>query len=308
MTEPYSVIHTGMSNIAHWDDAMNDTNDVGPIANHETWLSGAVGSRRLGVSRYEVPAGKATSPQHAEDEEVFYVMSGSGWSVQENGCFAIGPGDVVFYGAYEPAHTVVAGDDGLQFIAFGTSDPPRGLVRFPRIGKVKVMDVLVDGDRTHQWELEGKLDRIEVSDPPDERPRTIRHIDEAPSMDYGFATARFLTRDLGAVGIALNHAKLNPGAPAAPPHCHSMEEELFVVLSGDGVVILGDEETPVRAGSIVGRPPATGVAHAFRAGDNGMELLLFSDKHGNDMCFYPETGQVSLRGLGVVFTPEIERR
>ena len=51
-------------------------------------------------------------------------VAGAGWSVQENGCFAIGAGDVVFYPAYEVAHTVVAGDDGLQFIAFGTSDPP----------------------------------------------------------------------------------------------------------------------------------------------------------------------------------------
>src|SRR3954449_4998756 len=133
------VMDSSMSDVAHWDDAPSDTMDVGPIGNTETWLSGAGATRQLGVSRYEVPAGKATSPQHAEDEEVFYVMAGSGWSVQEDGCFAIGPGDVVFYGAYGPAHTVVAGDDGLQFIAFGTSDPPRGLVRFPRIQKVKAL-------------------------------------------------------------------------------------------------------------------------------------------------------------------------
>src|SRR3954462_11636098 len=112
-------------------------------------------------------------------------MAGSGWSVQEDGCFAIGPGDVVFYRAYEPAPPVVAGDDGLQFIAFGTSDPPRGLVRFPRIQKVKALDVLVDGDRTHQWELEGKLERIEVKDPPDPRPKTIVNIADVEPFAYG---------------------------------------------------------------------------------------------------------------------------
>ena len=294
-----------MPHIAHWDDAPSDTMDVGPIANTETWLSGAVESVRLGVSRYEVPAGKATSPQHAEDEEVFYVLGGSGWSVQENGCFAIGPGDVVFYHAYEIAHTVVAGDDGLSFIAFGTSDPPRGLVRFPRIKKVKVFDVLVDGDRTHQWELEGALDRIEIKDPPDERPKSIRAADEAPARPFDRASGHWLTTGLGARGIALNMARMEPGASAAPKHCHSMEEELFVVLSGGGVVTIGDEEHDVRAGSIVGRPPGTGVAHAFRAGDDGMELLMFSDKHPNDMCFYPDTGKVTLRGLGITFRPEI---
>jgi uncharacterized cupin superfamily protein len=296
---------SSMSEVSHWDDAPSETTTVGPIGNTETWLSGAVGSRRLGVSRYEVPAGQATSPQHAEDEEVFYVMAGSGWSVQENGCFAIGPGDVVYYDAYETAHTVVAGDDGLQFIAFGTSDPPRGLVRFPRIQRVKALDVLVDGDRTHQWELEGALDRVEVKDPPDERPATIRAFDQAPTRDFGETIARWMTQGLGAHGIALNRADMGPGAAAAPKHCHSHEEELFVVLEGDGVVVLGDEEHPVRTGSVVGRPPGTGVAHAFRAGDDGMVLLMFSDKQPGDMTYYPDTGKITFRSLGVTIQPEI---
>jgi hypothetical protein len=39
-------------------------------------------------------------------------------------------------------------------------------------------------------------------------------------------------------------------------HCHASEEEVFVILGGDGVCILGDEEHPVRAGSVVARPSA----------------------------------------------------
>ena len=47
-------------------------------------------------------------------------------------------------------------------------------------------------------------------------------------------------------------------------------------------------EQPVRVGSVVGRPPATGVPHWFRA--------------GSDMTSYPRTGTVRIRGLGVQFT------
>src|SRR4051795_2223412 len=63
------VMDSSMSHVAHWDDAPTDTQDLGTVGNTETWLSGAVDSVRLGVSRYEGPAGKAASPQPAEDEE-----------------------------------------------------------------------------------------------------------------------------------------------------------------------------------------------------------------------------------------------
>src|SRR3954447_15874704 len=294
-----------MRAVAHWDDIPAEKEEAGPIGGTWQELASSAGAVRLGVNRLRMEPGKASSPLHAEDEEVFYILSGFGWSVQEDGCFAIGAGDVVFYRAYEIAHTVVAGDDGLSFIAFGTSDPPRGLVRFPRIQKVKVVDVLVDGDRTHQWELEGALERIAVKDPPDDRPRTIRAAAEAPTSAFGPTTARWLTKGLGARGIALNRADIGPGGAAAPTHCHSHEEELFVVIEGGGVARLGDSEHDVRPGSVVGRPPGTGVAHGFRAGDDGMVLLMFSDKQPGDMTYYPDTGKVTFRSLGITIQPEI---
>ena len=81
-----------------------------------------------------------------------------------------------------------------------------------------------------------------------------------------------------------------------------------MVLDGDGALVLvgpdGEEEHPVRAGGLVARPPGTGVAHGFRAGEHGLTLLMYSDKHPGDLCFYPRSGKVALRGLGVVFRPE----
>jgi hypothetical protein len=34
----------------------------------------------------------------------------------------------------------------------------------------------------------------------------------------------------------------------------------------------------LRAGSVVARPPGTGVAHAFRAGEPGMTLLMYGTR------------------------------
>jgi uncharacterized cupin superfamily protein len=64
---------------------------------------------------------------------------------------------------------------------------------------------------------------------------------------------------------------------------------------------------PRRAGDGVSRPAATGVAHGLRAGEPGLTYLAYGTRAPGDMCFYPETGRVSLRGLGIALrSPEIE--
>jgi uncharacterized cupin superfamily protein len=95
-----------------------------------------------------------------------------------------------------------------------------------------------------------------------------------------------------------------PGKLNAPPHCHSAEEEIFVVLEGEGALLIweADEvaEHPVGTGSAVVRPAGTGVAHAFRAGEEGLKLLMYGTRDPNDICFYPRSGKVVLRGIGLV--------
>jgi uncharacterized cupin superfamily protein len=90
-----------------------------------------------------------------------------------------------------------------------------------------------------------------------------------------------------------------PGARSAPFHCHSAEEEIFVVLAGTGSLRLGEERHPVRTGHVVARPPATGVAHQFIAGDGGLTLLAWGTRVPNDVVWYPDSKKVLLRGIGV---------
>jgi uncharacterized cupin superfamily protein len=111
----------------------------------------------------------------------------------------------------------------------------------------------------------------------------------------------------------LNWLALPAGATGAPPHCHSADEELFVVLEGDGELELWAppnpespqptepaERHPLRAGHVVSRPPATCVSHAFRAGAGGMTYLAYGTREPNDMCWYPRSNKVFFRGLGVI--------
>jgi uncharacterized cupin superfamily protein len=277
-------------------------------------LGTAAGCDKVGLRRIRISAGKQSTPVHAHfgEEEIFYVLRGSGVSWQENGTHAIGEGDVILHPPGGPAHTVVGGEHGIDVLAFG-DNLRHEAVRFPRIDATWIGGMVLDHLPVHQFQLEAeRAGPVEVPEQLDPRPPTIVNAADVEPWTYKRgridAQARFLGRALGARRTALNLAALAPGSEAAQPHCHSAIEELFVVLEGDGVLVLGsedDEEHPVRAGSVVCRPAGTGVAHCFRAGERGMTMLMYSDVDPNDMCFYPRSGKLYIRGLGIVVRPEL---
>jgi uncharacterized cupin superfamily protein len=73
-----------------------------------------------------------------------------------------------------------------------------------------------------------------------------------------------------------------------------------VVLEGEGVCILGDEEYPMRPGHVVSRPASSRVAHAFRAGDAGLAMLAYGTRDPNDICYYPRSDKIYFRGVGLM--------
>jgi uncharacterized cupin superfamily protein len=110
---------------------------------------------------------------------------------------------------------------------------------------------------------------------------------------------------VGCALAGLSEITVDPGRLSNPPHCHSTEDELFVVLEGDGALELlhpdGTAEShPVHAGHVISRPAGTGVSHTFGAGDGGLRLLAYGHRDSADMCFYPRSGKVGLRGLKVI--------
>ena len=100
-----------------------------------------------------------------------------------------------------------------------------------------------------------------------------------------------------------------PGVLSGPPHVHSAEEEILVVLDGDGTLELtpsmppGDRAgdcTPCAKAQSSRVRLARGVAHAFRAGDSGMTLIAWGTRDPNDICWYPRSRKIFWRGVGVV--------
>jgi uncharacterized cupin superfamily protein len=150
-----------------------------------------------------------------------------------------------------------------------------------------------------------KLDDVAGDFPfpePGERHPNVAALDDVEPMPAGPKVR--VRRDLGAatgtVRTGLKHITSEPGRLVCAPHCHSAEEEIFVVLEGEGTCELGEESFPVRRGSVITRPAGTGIAHAIRAGDAGIALLAYGTREPNDICSYPRSGKVYLCGVNVI--------
>jgi uncharacterized cupin superfamily protein len=301
--------------ITHWDDARNWRGERGHIAG--TWhsLTGSA-SQTVGVKRIQVDASMWSTPLHLEgaEEEIFFVLGGSGVSVQsDDGEDPVGydvrEGDCIVHLALENAHTLQAGPDGLDVLAFGQRTYSNGVTWLPRAGVAWLGETWapVGAEKDHPWAREAAAGAPDVAVSP-ERSSNIVNLADVEPVERDFTTVGRRMRDLGRVGgsrqTGLRHADVLPGKLNAPPHCHSAEEEVFVVLEGGGHLLLWEEddveEHAVRRGSVVCRLAGTGVAHAFRAGDDGMSLLMYGTRDPNDMCFYPRSRKLYIRGLGLI--------
>lgn len=289
--------------ILHWDDAPSDRRETGPI--RAQWSDLGVHSVTVGCRRIEIDPELRSTPVHVHggQEEIFYVLGGSGLSWQDGVTYEVGPDDCLVHLAGAEAHTLVAGLDGLDVLAFGQR--PRGEATYlPRAGVAWLYPTWVDaGGGLHPFRREAEADELELPAPTPRPPRIVALAD-VPAEEGGEGGSRFAVRNLGVAAgsrrTGLRHYSLAPGKLGPPPHCHSAEEELFVVLDGEGILLLGEEEHAVRRGHVVARPAGTRVAHAFRAGDGGLAYLAYGTREPNDIAYYPRSGKVYLRGVGVL--------
>ncbi len=296
--------------ITHFEEAEREQAEIGHLASVWTYLGDEAGSIKIGVNRIQVKDGYWATPahEHGREEEIFYVLAGHGLVWLDGGTVEIGQGDCIACLPNAGAHTLHS-LEGLDVLAFGLRFEDES-PRFPRQGLSRVgnravesMPGSIDGIPT-QWIREAKLGAPELPDQPGERPAEVVNVDAVQSSTIERSrvarTRRDIGRAAGTVDAGLQHFDVVPGKEANPLHCHSMEEELFVVLGGDGFLLLGEGEIPVKEGHVVSRPAGTGVAHTFRAGQGGLRYLAFGTREPGDICFYPRSNKVAFRGLGLV--------
>jgi uncharacterized cupin superfamily protein len=282
----------GLVGMTHFDEARRRELEIGHLHAFWTLLGEDAGAVGVGVRRIEVAPGGWSTPahEHGRSEEIFYVLAGRGLSWQAASTTEVRAGDCIVYLPGSGAHSLHA-LDGLDVLAFGPRERDES-PRFPRLGYsllggrwVESGEGVVDHYPV-QFVREAAIGPPALPAEPGPRPSTVVNLADVEPVTVERArvvrTRRHVSRAAGSVATGLQHVAVAPGKESAPLHCHSVEEELFVILDGDGVLVLDDEESPVRAGTVVARPPATGVSHMFRAGDRGLTCLAYGPRLEQD--------------------------
>lgn len=298
-----------LSGLTHWDDVEAFDLRRGPMQLDRIDLGDAAGTKTVGVARLQIDPGGRSSPVHVEldEEEIFYVLGGAGLSWQDGNTYEIRPGDCIVHRVGWEAHTLIAGPDGLDVLAFGERTDATASY-LPRAGVMRMGATVEVANEPHPWDREAAAGELEVP-APSPRPSNVVHLDEIEGEYEGHHKA--LGKSAGSERSGLNWISLPTGMEGAPPHCHSEEEEIFVVLAGDGTLELWPspqrarhgavrEDVPVRQGHVISRPPGTGMAHTIRAGDGGIVFLAYGTRKRNDICYYPRSNKIFFAGVGLI--------
>ena len=296
---------TTKNHIIHWDDVEKKSRAAGDIASTWTMLGEAAGTVQAGLRRIEVTDGNRTTALHVHgaEEEIFYVLGGSGLLYQGRTTCKIEPGDCIVHLPESDAHTLRGESDGLDVLAFGNRVPVE-ITHLPRAAMAWAgATVIASPGLQNLWEKDAARGPLDFPEPT-ARPDNVVSAESVTTRTKEHGDRRIaikpLSRAGGAVATGLNLITLAPNSPSWPRHCHSAEEEIFVVLDGDGVCLLGDDETLVRRGHVISRPAGTGVAHGFRAGGSGLSFLAYGTRDTNDIAYYPDSDKVYLRGVNLI--------
>jgi uncharacterized cupin superfamily protein len=298
--------------IVHWDetDGFDVPERFTPLGGRWQRLADAAGSVALGTQRVVLAPGRLITPphQHPAEEEIVHVLNGSATLWQGGSTCGVSANDTIVHVAGGPAHTLIAGDDGLEVLIFGQRKPLEASF-LPRTRVAWLGDESVSVLEADPWEAEAALGLPEGT-PGDRPPNAVALADV--EGDYG-GVVKYLGKNAGAKQTGLNWVSLPPNEEGAPPHCHSADEEVFVILDGAGTLELWgppkpgiawqtepQETRPVRRGHVISRPPGTRISHSLRSGEERLTYLAYGTREPNDMCYYPRSNKVFLRGLGVI--------
>ncbi|HNK19307.1 MAG TPA: cupin domain-containing protein [Piscinibacter sp.] len=132
-------------------------------------------------------------------------------------------------------------------------------------------------------------------------PGPVVNLDEVVFDDVetnGCYTSRraCFSASIGARQLGYNLTELPPGKAQCPFHSHRAEEEMFLILEGEGELRFGERRYPIRRHDVIACP--TGgpeVAHQIvNTGHTVLRYLAVSTMADVEICEYPDSGKVGL--------------
>ncbi|MDN0082739.1 cupin domain-containing protein [Crenobacter sp. SG2305] len=127
--------------------------------------------------------------------------------------------------------------------------------------------------------------------------RLIRNFNDAPREHeqreplYETHWARLGT-GTAAQKLGIGIDTVPPGKRSCPYHFHHAQEEMFIVLEGNGALRVAGELLPLRAGDVVFIPPGPDYPHQIiNDSDAPLTYLSISTKEQPELVEYPDSGK-----------------
>lgn len=100
-------------------------------------------------------------------------------------------------------------------------------------------------------------------------------------------------------GLGINLTEVPPGKRAFPFHNHLANDELFIILEGEGTFRIGQEEIPVGPGDVCGAPRGGAeTAHQLiNTGQTTLRYYAISTKNDPEVVEYPDSGKFSVSAI-----------
>ena len=131
--------------------------------------------------------------------------------------------------------------------------------------------------------------------PPFVNINELERIPQTPQKPEAGFEARMaaIAAPLGATKLGCRLTVVPPGKKAFPHHVHHVNDELFVILSGEATLRFGSERYPVRSGDVI-VCPAGGADQAHQLINNSageLRYLSISSMGLPEVAEYPDSGK-----------------
>ncbi len=101
-----------------------------------------------------------------------------------------------------------------------------------------------------------------------------------------------LARGTAANKLGASYDVLEPGKRGCPYHLHHAQEEMFVILEGEGTLRVAGELLPIKAGDVIFIPPGLDYPHQIiNTSDAQLKFLSVSTRESPEIAEYPDSGK-----------------
>lgn len=134
------------------------------------------------------------------------------------------------------------------------------------------------------------LDQLELHDMP---PQFAAH---GPAAERYAPRMGLIGEAIGARKLGCNLTVLAPGKRAFPFHNHRVNEEMFIVVEGQGEVRIGAARHPIRQGDIIACPPGgQDTAHQIiNTSAAELRYLAISTRLSPEVAEFPDSGKYAM--------------